>query len=102
MAAWFALTASHRLEAASMAFLTALFTALTVASLVGQGGPELARDDGSVARSVALGLVFVAGRPVRGLGTAPAYRSDREWPRAASLAEPMRRRSLTNATKEES
>jgi hypothetical protein len=60
VAAWFALTASHRLEAASMYLLTALFTALTVASLAGHGGPELARDDGSVARSVALGLVFVA------------------------------------------
>ena len=70
VAAWFALTASHRLEAASMYLLTALFTALTVASLVGQGGPELARDDGSVARSVALGLCS-GGRPVRGLGTAP-------------------------------
>ena len=60
VAAWFALTASRRLEAASMYLLTALFTALTVASLVGQGGPELARDDGSVARSVAFGLLFVA------------------------------------------
>ena len=38
-----------------MYLVTVLFTGLTVASLAGQGGPELARDDGSVARSVALG-----------------------------------------------
>jgi Concanavalin A-like lectin/glucanases superfamily len=60
VAAWFAVTASHRVEAASMYLITALFTGITVASLIGQGGPELARDDGSVARSVALGLLFVA------------------------------------------
>ena len=80
-----------------MYLLTALF-GLTVASPVGQGGPELARDDGSVARSVALGLVFVAAglvpwrTPLRAIG-------DREWPRAASLAEPMRRRSLSQCDK---
>ena len=34
VAAWFALTASRRLEAASMYLLTGLFAALTVASLV--------------------------------------------------------------------
>ena len=59
VAAWFAVTASHRVEAATMYLITVLFTGLTVASL-GQGGPELARDDGSVARSVALGVLFVA------------------------------------------
>ena len=52
--------ASHRVEAATMYLVTVLFTGLTVASLAGQGGPELARDDGSVARSVALGVLFVA------------------------------------------
>jgi hypothetical protein len=60
VAAWFAVTAAHRVEAAGMYLITALFTGLTVASLVGQGGPELAREDGSVVRSVALGLLFVA------------------------------------------
>jgi Concanavalin A-like lectin/glucanases superfamily len=60
VAAWFAVTASHRIEAASMYLITALFAGLTVASLVGQGGSELARGDGSVARSVALGLLIVA------------------------------------------
>jgi hypothetical protein len=60
VAAWFAVTAARRIEAAGMYLITALFTGLTVASLVGQGGPELAREDGSVARSVALGLLFVA------------------------------------------
>ena len=40
---------SHRVEAATMYLITVLFTGLTVASLAGQGGPELARDDGSVA-----------------------------------------------------
>jgi hypothetical protein len=60
VAAWYAVTASHRVVAASMYFLTALFTGVTVVSIVGQGGSELARDDGSVARSVALGLLFVA------------------------------------------
>ena len=60
VAAWFAVTASHRVEAASMYLITALFTGLTVASLIGQGGLELAHNGGSVARSVALGLLVVA------------------------------------------
>ena len=89
VAAWFALTASHRLEAASMYLLTALFTALTVASLVGQGGPELARDDGSVARSVALGLVFVAAGLFAAWGPLPRI--------AATENGRAQRRSLSNA-----
>ena len=60
VAAWFALTTSPRVESAGMYLITALFAGVTVASMVGQGGPELARNDGSVARSVALGLLFVA------------------------------------------
>ena len=43
-----------------MYLIIALSTGLTVVSLIGQGSPELARDDGSIARSVALGLLFVA------------------------------------------
>jgi hypothetical protein len=60
IAAWFAVTASHRVEAASMYLITALFTGLTVASLIGQGSLEHAHDDGADARSVTLGLLFVA------------------------------------------
>jgi Concanavalin A-like lectin/glucanases superfamily len=60
VAAWFAVTASQRFEAVTMYLLTALFAVLTVASLAGEGASELGRDDGSVARSVAFGLLLVA------------------------------------------
>ena len=61
VAAWYALTASHRGEAACIYVITALFVGVTVVSLAGEGGLEFARqDDGSIARSMALGLLFVA------------------------------------------
>ena len=60
LATWFAVTASRRGEAASMYLIVALFTAVTVVSLTGEGGIQLARDDGAIARSAALGLLLVA------------------------------------------
>lgn len=59
LAGWFALTASHRAEAVSMSVITVVFTAVTLVSLAGEGGLDLARDDGGFARSVALGVLFV-------------------------------------------
>ena len=59
VAAWFALTASHRGEAASMYLLAAAFTGVTIMSLAGLGGLEHARDDGGIARSAAVGLLLV-------------------------------------------
>jgi hypothetical protein len=62
LAGWFALTASHRAEAVSTSVITVVFTAVTLVSLAGEGGLDLARDDGGIARSVALGVLFmVAG-----------------------------------------
>ena len=59
MAMWFAVTASHRGEAASIYLITAFFTAVTVVSFAGDGGPTLGRHDGGIARSAALGLLLV-------------------------------------------
>ena len=59
LAAWFALTASHRAEAVSMSVITVAFTAVTLVSLSGEAALDLARDDGGIARSVALGVLFV-------------------------------------------
>ena len=59
VAAWCGLTASNRLEAASMYLITLLFAGVTVVSLVGHGGIELARHDGGIARSMAIGLLLV-------------------------------------------
>ena len=60
VAIWYALTASHRGEAASLYLIAALFTGVTVMALIGQGGGlELARGDGGVARSAAVGLLLV-------------------------------------------
>ena len=60
LAAWYALTASQRVEAASMSLITAVFTGVTVASMFGQSDFEPARGGAGVARSMALGLLFVA------------------------------------------
>ena len=59
VAIWYALTASDRGEAASLYLIAAVFTGVTVMALIGQGGLELARDDGGVARSAAGGLLLV-------------------------------------------
>lgn len=61
VAAWFALTASRRAEAVTMYAVTAVFAGVTLASAAG-AVLDPARDDGGVARSVALGtLLVVAG-----------------------------------------
>ena len=67
VAAWFGRNRLAPRRGGDHVLVTVLFTGLTVASLAYQGGPELARDDGSVARSVALGVLFVAA----GLFAAP-------------------------------
>jgi Concanavalin A-like lectin/glucanases superfamily len=59
VAAWYALTASHRGEAVALYAITALFTAVTLVSMGGAGTLDLGRDDGGVARSLALGGLFV-------------------------------------------
>jgi hypothetical protein len=59
VAAWYALTASHRGEAVALYATTALFTAATLVSIGGAGTLDLGRDDGGVARSLALGGLFV-------------------------------------------
>ena len=59
VALWLARTASHRGTAATMYLLGAVFTAVSVVSLVDPGGPDLTRDDGGIARSAALGLLLV-------------------------------------------
>jgi hypothetical protein len=56
---WFAVTASRRDEAVIMYVISAVFTGVTVVALAGEGGIELGRHDGGVARSAALGLLFV-------------------------------------------
>jgi hypothetical protein len=61
VAAWYALTASHRGEAACIYVITALFVGVTVVSLASEGSLEFARPgDGSIVRSMALGLLLVA------------------------------------------
>ena len=57
VAVWLAATAADRVEAATMCLLAASFTAVSIASISGHGDPAL--DDGAVARSAALGVLFV-------------------------------------------
>ena len=59
VAIWFALTASDRGEATTFYLVAAVFTGVTVMALSGQAGLELARQDGGVARSAAIGLLLV-------------------------------------------
>jgi hypothetical protein len=61
VALWLAGTASSRGEAAVFALAAVAFTGLTVASLVELASVDVAlsRDDGGVARAVALGALFV-------------------------------------------
>jgi hypothetical protein len=59
VALWLARTASERSMAASMYLLAAVFAVLSVVSLADPGGLDLARDDGGIARSAALGLLLV-------------------------------------------
>ena len=60
VAGWYALTASRRGEATAMFLIAALLVGVTIASLAGYSVLALARDDGSIARSAALGLILVA------------------------------------------
>jgi hypothetical protein len=58
VAIWLAATATDRVEAATMCLLAAAFTAVSVGSIGGDG--DFTRDDGAaLARSAALGLLFV-------------------------------------------
>jgi Concanavalin A-like lectin/glucanases superfamily len=59
VAGWFALTASRRSEALLWHGVTTLFTVVTLVSLAGASVIALSRDGGGVARSVALGVLFV-------------------------------------------
>jgi hypothetical protein len=59
VALWLARTASHRGEAGIMYVLAAVFTAVTVVSVAGGGSLEVAREDGGIARSMALGALLV-------------------------------------------
>ena len=59
VAMWFALTTSHRGEAASMYLIAAVFTGMTVVSVAGLSDLELVHDDGGIARSAALGLLLI-------------------------------------------
>ena len=83
VALWLARTASHRATAATMYFLGAVFTAVSVVSLVDPGGPDLTRDDGGIARSAALGLLLVTA----GL-LAARYRSPGSGRRGSSPTRP--------------
>jgi hypothetical protein len=56
---WLARTASHRNAAATMYLLGAVFTAVSVVSIIDLGGPDLTSDDGGIARSTAVGLLLV-------------------------------------------
>jgi len=60
LALWYTLTARRGVDAAVMLVVTVLLIAVTAIALTGQAGVELTRDGGGVARSAALGLVFVA------------------------------------------
>jgi hypothetical protein len=59
VAIWFALTATRRSEAILMYVSAAVFTSLSLMSLAGWDGLQPARDDGGIARSAALGVLFV-------------------------------------------
>jgi hypothetical protein len=58
--AWYGLTASRRGEAVLMYVLTVAFAGVTLVALAGGSGLDPARDEGGVARSVAVGVLFVA------------------------------------------
>jgi Concanavalin A-like lectin/glucanases superfamily len=93
LAVWFAVTASHRGEAASMYLGGALFTAATVVAFAGEGGLVLARHDGGILRSAALGLLLVAA-PLSALASA----GPRKWkgvrrPSVVGVVEPRRRQN---------
>jgi hypothetical protein len=83
---WLARTASHRGAAATMYLLGAVFTAVSVVSVVDPGGPDLTRDDGGIARSAALGLLLVTA----GL-LAVGYRSPGNGRRGSSPTRPAER-----------
>jgi hypothetical protein len=61
VAIWFALTARRRAVAVGMSALALLLAAVTLTAVADLPSYELARDDGGVARSAALGLVLVTG-----------------------------------------
>jgi hypothetical protein len=88
VALWLARNASHRGAAATMYLLGAVFTAVSVVSLVDPGGPDLTRDDGGIARSAALGLLLVTA----GL-LAARYRSPGSRRRGSSPTQPAERKA---------
>jgi Concanavalin A-like lectin/glucanases superfamily len=61
VALWYAFTARRRTVAVTMFAVAVVLAGVTIAALAGHAGPDLARDDGGVARSAALGLVLVIG-----------------------------------------
>ena len=99
VAIWLAITARHRGEAAIMWVTAALLSGLTILPLIGYGGLEIARDDGGVARSAALGALLVLGGALGALyerregGRAHRYRlslakSDRLRDQVAAFEQP--------------
>ena len=88
VALWLARTASHRGTAATMYLLGAVFTAVSVVSLVDPGGPDFTRDDGGIARSAALGLLLVTA----GL-LAARYRSPGSGRRGSPPTRPAERKA---------
>lgn len=84
VAIWCGLTASHRSEAMIMYLIAAVFTGVTLTSLAGWGGLELARDDGGIARSMALGLLLVTAG-VLGARDGPSSDEQRVPDTAATL-----------------
>jgi Concanavalin A-like lectin/glucanases superfamily len=61
VAIWFAFTARRRAVAVGMSAVAVLLAAVTLAAVADPSSYALARDDGGVARSAALGLVLLAG-----------------------------------------
>jgi Concanavalin A-like lectin/glucanases superfamily len=72
VAVYYAATARRRAVAVGMSAVAALLVAVTALSLAGDAGADLARDEGGVARSAALGLVLVVA------GLLAARRGSRE------------------------
>jgi hypothetical protein len=61
VALWLSTTAASRAQTASFLVVAVVFSGLTGASLADLGGIDVAtsRDDGAIARTVALGALFV-------------------------------------------
>jgi hypothetical protein len=61
VAVWLAATAAHRAQAVAFVLAAVAFTSVTVVALADLPGLDetLSRDDGSVARTMALGTLFL-------------------------------------------